>query len=206
MKQPDARRASQSPDVLESKDTPDQVAPILHVRPTGVRWPVSALKLVSDFPDGEDVPGLGGIRLELPAELCNVSVHGPAHDGSTVSPDRAQQFVPAGDPALPLQQCNEEIELLRRKLDALLPTAYGACSDIDLDVAEALDRRRRHRAHRATPVSRTTNQRLDPSKQLQHAERLRDIVVGAHAEPEDLVGFLATRREDEHRHRASLVA
>ena len=44
-----------------------------------------------------------------------------------------------------------------------------------------------------------TEQRIHARQQLEQTERLRDVVVGAKVEAEDLVGLLAARAEDEHR-------
>jgi hypothetical protein len=42
-------------------------------------------------------------------------------------------------------------------------------------------------------------QRLHTREQLQHAERLGDIVVGTEAKAHDLVRFLTARRQDQDR-------
>jgi hypothetical protein len=43
-------------------------------------------------------------------------------------------------------------------------------------------------------------ERLHALQQLQHAEGLGDVVVGAQPEPQHLVGLLVARRQDQHRH------
>src|SRR2546426_4855218 len=70
------------------------------------------------------------------------------------------------------------------------------------DVAEPLRRPCAVPARRG----RAAQQRLDAREQLQHAERLGDVVVGAEPEPPDLVGFLTARREDEDGHATTFVA
>src|SRR5439155_7202884 len=54
--------------------------------------------------------------------------------------------------------------------------------------------------------SRPPQQRLDARQQLEHAERLRHVVVRAQAQTANLVGLLATRGEDEDGHPTPLVA
>src|SRR5439155_25159605 len=61
---------------------------------------------------------------------------------------------------------------------------------------------------RPGPVARrrtTAEQGLHPGQELEHAERLRDVIVRAEAQAAHLVGLLAAGREDEDRHAASFV-
>src|SRR5688572_27141983 len=50
------------------------------------------------------------------------------------------------------------------------------------------------------PAPRSAQNRLHSRKKLRQAEWLRHIIIGAKPEAENLVGFLAARGEDEHRH------
>src|SRR2546426_12116460 len=70
------------------------------------------------------------------------------------------------------------------------------------DVAEPLRRPCAVPARRG----RAAQQRLDAREQLQHAERLGDVVVGAEPEPADPFGFPTPRREGGGGHATTLVA
>src|SRR5262245_52967548 len=75
---------------------------------------------------------------------------------------------------------------------------------MDLDIAEALDQRgRRLGCRRDTGAA---HQRFYAGQQLEHAERLGDVVVGTEPEAADLVGFFAAGGEDEDRDLAPFLA
>ena len=55
-------------------------------------------------------------------------------------------------------------------------------------------------------MARPSNQGLDAGEEFEHAERLRDVVVGAEPEAEDFIGFFAARCENENGYGTTLVA
>ena len=69
--------------------------------------------------------------------------------------------------------------------------------EVDLDLAEVDHRRPRASAATCSPRRK---QRPDPGRQLAQAERLRDVVVGAELQPDDLVELGVLRREHDDRH------
>jgi hypothetical protein len=76
-------------------------------------------------------------------------------------------------------------------------------ADVDIDVAKSLV----HRPVRfGTMLRRAPEQRFDTGEELEHAERLGDVVIGAEPEPANLVGLLAPRGENQHRHAQSVFA
>ena len=95
----------------------------------------------------------------------------------------------------------EHVELVARQLDLLAVHARVPARGID---GQALHRDRPRvvadRRCRAGERARAAQQRADARDELADAERLGQVVVGAALESEDLVGFLAPRREHEDRH------
>ena len=64
---------------------------------------------------------------------------------------------------------------------------------------------RRRRARR-TVLGLAAQHRMDARDELARIERLRQVVVGAHLEPDDAVDFLALRGEHDDRHRFARAA
>ena len=62
--------------------------------------------------------------------------------------------------------------------------------------------RRVCRSHSAT---RSAQHRPDPGGELPRAERLRDVIVGAHFQAKDAVELLIATREEENRDRRTLA-
>src|SRR5437870_3470703 len=157
---------------------------------------------VAGFADGEDVARRRRVDLELAAQLGHVRVHRAAEHGGAVTPYLAQQLHPRRHRAASFDQGVQQVELLGCEAHRRAAPQHGARRGDDLDVAELLGRP----GAVATRRSGATQQRLHARKQLQDAERLGDVVIGAEPEPADLVGFLTARREDEDGHAATLVA
>ena len=89
----------------------------------------------------------------------------------------------------------EQLELGQRDVERLAAAPHLAAGEVHLDVAEPKHRR----AARGVPPSGSPQQRLDARAQLLRAERLRDVVVGAHLEREHLLRFLRARGEHQDR-------
>src|ERR1041385_7643006 len=138
--------------------------------------------------------------LQLPAELRDVGVHRPAQHGRVVPPHLLHQLLAAQHRAVGLEQCPEQIELLRTEPHRRSSTAHLADRGVDLDLPEP--GRRARRAGGTGPPE----QRLDAGQELEHPERLGDVVVGAEPESADLVLLLPPRREHQHRGAVAPVA
>ena len=110
-----------------------------------------------------------------------------------MTPHLAQQLVPRRHGAAPVVQREQEIVLERREAHRLAFLQHEAAGALDRDLAESLGDVIEVGAPRAP------QQGLDSRDELEHAERLGDVVVGTMAEPHHLVRLLAARREDLHR-------
>src|ERR1051325_577366 len=152
----------------------------------------SPLQPVPRLAHREEVPRLRRVALQLPAELGDVGVHRPAQHRRVVPPDLLHELLAAQHRAVRLEQRPEQIELLRTEPDRRSTAPDLADRGVDLDLSEP--RRRARRTGRSGPPQLG----LDAGQQLEDAERLGDVVVGAEAEPADLVLLLPSRREHEH--------
>src|SRR5947208_16741381 len=87
--------------------------------------------LVADAPDGHDRRGLA----ELAAQLPHVDVHGAGIPGEGVAPDALEQLVPCQDEPAVIEQLPQQVELLRRELDFLVPHLDLAPAGVDHELA-----------------------------------------------------------------------
>ena len=153
--------------------------------------------LVPDAPDGHDRRGVA----ELAAELADVDVDGARVAGEGVAPDALEQLVAREHEAAVVEQLPEQVELLRRELDLLLADAHLAAAGVDRQVAVAellaLDL--------AALGRRAAEDRLHAGDELARVERLRQVVVGADLEPDDLVDVLVARGQHQDRHVRALA-
>jgi hypothetical protein len=172
----------------------------LHARraPSGATDPpASRLTAVSHFPHGEDVPGLGGCRLQLAAEFRDVDVHRPArHPGLLTRLPAATPVAwrrPRGGPTA--------------RQAGRTPWGGGRRPDRSGEPrgSSGSPRRRRTAPPRVSSPevrlpggrsasTRAPDERPDAGEELQGTERLGDVVVRAQAEPADLVLLCAARR------------
>src|SRR6266511_833395 len=161
-------------------------------------WVRLAFQPVAGLAHRQNALGVRGIGLELTPQLRDVRVHRAAHDLRAVPPDLGQQLHAGGAGAVAAQQRKEQIVFLRCQGHGSPAADHGARRGDHLDVPEPLDRRRRRAA--VAPWRRAPEQRLDAGQQLEHAERLGHVVVGAEPQTAHLVGLLAAGRQDQHRH------
>src|SRR5262245_27814156 len=143
--------------------------------------------LVAHAPDRDDrrrVP-------ELAAQLADVNVHRAGVAGEGVAPDALEQLVAREHEAAVVEQLPEQVELLRRELDLLVADAHLAPPGVDRQVAVA-----ELRALELAALGRGAAQdRLHALDELARVEGLRELVVGADLEPDDLVDVLVARRQ-----------
>src|ERR1700694_2434748 len=110
---------------------------------------------------GENVLGIGGVVLELVAQLGDVRIHGPAHPVGTVAPHFSQQLA-AGDAGAPTtQQRAEQVVFLGRERDRFAAAEHGARRRQYFDVAKPRKRR--------WPRGHPPEQGLHAGQELQHA-------------------------------------
>ena len=121
--------------------------------------------------------------------------------GERVAPDALEQLVARQHEAAVVEQLPEQVELLRRELDLLAADRRLAAAGVDAQVAV-----RDHLGLELAALRRGAPQdRLDPRDELARVERLRQVVVGADLEPDDLVDVLVARGQHQDRHVGALA-
>src|SRR6202162_2955033 len=151
------------------------------------------------------MPGVRGIFLQFSSQLRNVSVDRAADDGVGVTPHLAHELQARNNRAPAPHEREKKLVLLWSDLDDLAGPRDGSGGEIDLDVAEPLDRGRR-RPRRAGEPGVSPQQRLDTREDLEDAEGFRHVVVRAELQSADLVGLLSAGRQDQDRHRELVLA
>src|SRR5262249_46734325 len=92
----------------------------------------------------------------------------------------------------------EQVELARRQRDGITTVARQAMrTEIELEVAEAHDRRRRALGGRAR--ARASQHRANAREQLAWVERLADVIVRADFEADDPIDVFSLRRHHDDR-------
>src|SRR5215218_3866394 len=148
--------------------------------------------LVADAPDRDDRRRVS----QLAAELPHVDVHRAGIAGERVPPDALEQLVARQHEAAVVEQLPEQVELLRRELDLLVAHLALAAAGVDREVAMV-----EHLGLRVAPLrGRAPQNGLDARDELARVERLRQVVVGADLEPDDLLDVLVARRQHQDRH------
>ena len=94
-----------------------------------------------------------------------------------------------------VQELPEEVELLRRELDFVVPDhdLTPTCVNAQIAVLEA------RALELATLRIRASQDRFDPGNELAGIERFREVIVGADLEPDDLVDVIVAGRQHEDR-------
>src|SRR5438105_895319 len=83
--------------------------------------------LVADAPHRDDRRRIA----ELPPHLADMDVHRSRVTGERVAPHALEQLVARQDEAAVVEQLPEEIELLRRELDLVVPDVDLALAGVD---------------------------------------------------------------------------
>jgi hypothetical protein len=124
-----------------------------------------------------------------------VDVHGARIARERVPPDALEQLVARQhDPAV-VEELPEEVELLRSQLDLVVSDEHLATTRVDEEIAVADLVALVDAAIRRRPPEHA----LDARDELTRIERLRQVVVRADLEPDDLVDVLVARREHQDR-------
>src|SRR6266550_6067900 len=129
---------------------------------------------------------------ELAPQLRDVHVYGPGAARIRHAPDEIEQALAREDDARMLEEAGEEVELLARELDQRTADGHlvGVAPQDDLARGEHL---------LLVPALGTTEDCLDPSRQLAGRERLRNVIVGAELEASDAVRLLVAGGEHDDR-------
>src|SRR6185369_3770174 len=152
---------------------------------------------VPDAANGVDEPWRARVVLDLAAEPVDVDVDGPRLAGVVVAPDPLEQLVASEDLARVADEEREQVERLRLDRQRLAVPQEAVAGEVDLDPLEIDDRRRRLDRD---SLFGAAEEGPDPGRQLAQAEWLRDVVVGAQLEPDDLIELRALCREHHDRH------
>src|SRR5215211_8814047 len=140
--------------------------------------------LVTDTPHRDDRRSVA----ELPTKLADMDVDGPRISRERIAPDPLEQLVAGKDESVVVEQLPEQVEFLRCELNVVAVHLHLAAAGVDEQVAVA-DLRRLHLAALGRGAA---EDRLHASDQLPWIERLRQVVVRADLEPDDLVDILVT--------------
>src|SRR3954471_6163531 len=152
--------------------------------------------LVADPPHGDDRRRVA----ELPPQLAHVDVDGAGVARERVAPDPLEQLVACEDEALVVEELPEEVELLGRQPDLLLPDVALPSAGVEHELAVP-----EHTAigPRLSPAGAEDG--TPPRHELARIEGLREVVVGADLEARDLVEVVVARRQHQHGQRARLA-
>src|SRR4051794_10729447 len=153
---------------------------------------------VPDTSHRQDERRIGRVVLDLLAQMAHVDV-----DGLLVLVERLvvaqqlEQLAPGVDAPGPAGEVAQDLELGRREADPSLAALDAPPLEVDHEVLVA-DHPAATRVGKL-PV-RPAQECLDPAHQLAQAERLRQVVVRAELEPDDLVDLVVAGGQDEDRH------
>ena len=124
-----------------------------------------------------------------------MDVDGARVAGERVAPDALQQLVSREHETVVVEQLPEEVELLGRELHVVPVDLHLAAAGVD-EQLPVTDLRRL----RLLPLRRrAAEDRLHAGDELARVERLRQVVVGADLEPDDLVDVLVASRQHQDR-------
>src|SRR4051794_7134062 len=153
---------------------------------------------VPDTSHRQDERRIGRVVLDLVAQMAHVDI-----DGLLVLVERLvvaqelEQLTSGVDAARPRSEVTEDLELGRRQAHPSLAALDAPPLEVDEEVAMTDD----PAAHGIRQVAiRPAKQGLDPAHQLTQAERLRQVVVGAELEADDLVDLVVASGQHEDGH------
>src|SRR4051812_45305983 len=141
----------------------------------------SPVEPVSVPAHGEEVARLLRVHLQLDAQGADEVVHRARRALVLRAPAARKDVLAAERAAARLQEKPQHLELLRADLHRLVATHHRLAVQVHLHLAE-LHHRVLLRTRRAA-----AQERVHPREQLAEAEGLGEVVVGAHAQAEDLV-------------------
>src|SRR3954471_6870100 len=153
---------------------------------------------VPDTPHRQDEHRRRRVVLDLVPQVADVDVDRllVLVEGLVVA-QQLQQLRARVDPPWARGEVSQDLELRRRQADPAVAALDAPPLEVDEQVAVPDDAA----ADSVREVAvRATEERLDPTHQLAQTERLRQVVIRAELETDDLVDLIVTRRQDEDRH------
>ena len=166
---------------------------------------IAGRKHVSAAPDGLYVSGILRIRLELPAQAADMIVDAAIEQLGIATLRQIEKLVAGQRDFGPFDQRAKQAEFAARKrcCQTVVPDQLAlSCIEHPIAKPDALSLWRL--LARRKGVCAPQNGR-DAGNQLAWAERLRQIVVGAHLESDDPVDFLAPCGQQNHRYLGCLA-
>src|SRR5215211_979318 len=155
---------------------------------------------VAHAADREQVLRPPRVALELLPQVADVDVDRPRVAVGGIAPDLLEQRLPGHHLTGCRAERGEDLELDVGQPDLLAADGDAAAARVDLELAR--DDRLACRAA-ALEHLRAAERRLHAAAELADRERLRDVVVRAHLEAEDLVDLVVLRGQHDDRHLAA---
>src|SRR5436190_19280743 len=143
------------------------------------------------------------IALDAATQALDEGIDAAHRDERVAAPDARQQRLAAEHDARVRREQVQQTEFLIRQLDVAAGDADASARRIDLDVMDAHGSVASVWRHRR---ARPPQQRARPRHELAHTERLREVIVRAAFEAEDLVRLFGARGQDQNRHVAVRAA
>src|SRR5256885_1304429 len=138
---------------------------------------------------GLQMDGIFRIAFDFFAKAADVDVHAARSDEAIGAPDGIEKLVACEHAIGTRGEVIEQPEFERAERNGLPGMADAVRSRVDGQLADL------EHARRVGGGLRAAEQRLDTRKQFAGTERLGDVIVGAHLEAHDAVGFIAARGE-----------
>src|SRR5687768_9339516 len=153
---------------------------------------------IPDAPHRPDVAGLRRIGLDLVPDVADVDVDGALVllQRVVVVADQLEQLRSRVHAARPRGKVTEQVELGRGQTDALAVTRHPPALEVDDEVLAPEGAAGLCIGQLAIGA---TQEGLDARHQLLDAERLDQVVIGPHLEPDDLVHLVRAGSQEQDR-------
>src|SRR6266849_1270466 len=151
----------------------------------------TSFEQVPSAANGLQVDGILRIAFDFFAQAADVHVHAARSDETIGAPDGIEKLVARENTVRPRSQEVEQPEFKRAERNGLPGMTDAIGRRIDGQLADL------NGAGRVGRRLRAAEQRFDARQQFARAERLGDVIVGAHLQAHDAVGFFAARGEHE---------
>src|SRR5258706_363283 len=142
--------------------------------------------------DGFQVDRILGIAFNFFAQATNVNVDAARSDEAIGAPDGIEKVVARENPIRPRCKVIEQPEFERAKRNGLPGMTDAVRRRIDGQLADF------NGAGRVRGRLRTAEQRFDARQQFAGAERLGDVIIRAHLQAHNAIGFIAPRGEHQN--------
>jgi len=149
----------------------------------------TCLEQIACATDRFQVQGIFRIGFNFFAQAADVDVHAAGRDEAVGAPDGVEELVAREDAVGARGQIVEQAKFERTQRHGLAGMADAVGSRVDREASDFDD------ARGIDGRLGATKQSLDAGDELSRAERLGNVIVGAHFEADDAVGFVAARGE-----------